>query len=271
MARIGDQGIAILTTESKPVDLAGTIPVDTVDARDLVEIKKAGYGVRPIGLGSRGYQLTETKPTRVLQIHPRAIASPEITDLERMLLLEPYQTTYPVKEAPEGQFLRAQGDRPSTNVTITTRSILEVMYLLSKTVAVPEEHREKGLVRFTRNPDGSPFDWFAVSGDLFHVCVSKHRPDSAFVAVKYRDYWYYIQDNDLSSKVTINLFNELLRLQKIGGVEGQPAAELCRLGLDRSGMGRVFEGVPLDTPYLLGDTANGEVRLPQFATRVIPP
>ena len=65
-----------------------------------------------------------------------------------------------------------------------------------------------------------------MSGDLFHVCVAKHRPDSAFVAVKYRDYCYYIPDNDLSSKVTINLFNELLRLQKIGGVEGSPLLSL---------------------------------------------
>ena len=100
------------------------------------------------------------------------------------------------------------------------------MYLLSKTVAVPREHCEKGLVRFTRNPDGSPFDWNLVTGDLFHVCVAKHRPDSAFVAVRYRDYWYYIPDDDLSSKVTVNLFNELLRLQKIGTIEGQPLLSL---------------------------------------------
>ena len=44
--------------------------------------------------------------------------------------------------------------------------------------------------------------------------------------MKYRDYWYYIQDTDLSSKTTLNLFNELLRLQKIGAVEGQPLLSL---------------------------------------------
>ena len=45
------------------------------------------------------------------------------------------------------------------------------------------------------------------------------------MAVKYRDYRYFIRDTDLSSK-TINLFNELLRLQKIGAVEGQPLLSL---------------------------------------------
>ena len=180
-------GIGILTTQKRSSDLPETI---TLDARDLVEIKKAGYGVRPVGLGS-GYQLTETRPIRVLEIHPRAIASPEILEIDRKLGLRPYQSSYPVEEAPEGQFLRTVEGAPRDRITFTTRSILEVMYLLSKTVDLPEEHCRKGLARFTRNPDGSPFDWNQVSGDLFHVCVSKHRPDCAFVAVRYRDYWYY--------------------------------------------------------------------------------
>ena len=222
---LDNRGISVLTTEDRPSDLAGTIPVDDLKAHDLVEIKKAGYGVRPIGLGS-GYQLTETKPLRVLKIHPAAIALPETLEFERMLRLRPYLDTYPVEEAPEGQFRRAEVDKPMTSLKVTNRSILEVMYLLSETVAVPREHAEKGLVRFTRNPDGSPFDWNLVTGDLFRVCVARHRPDSAFVAVKYRDYWYYVADDDLSSKVTMNLFNELLRLQKIGGVEGQPILSL---------------------------------------------
>ena len=218
-------GIGILATEQHCSDLAETTTVANVEARDLVEIKKAGYGVRQIP-GSSGYQLTQTKPVRVLAIQPQAVGSPEILELDRRLGLIPGLPSYPVVEAPEGQFLRTIEDEPRDKITFTTRSILEVMYLLSKTVAVPEEHCRKGVVRFTRNLDGSPFDWGQVSGDLFRVCVSKHRPDSAFVAVKYRDYWYFIRDNDLSSKTTINVFNELLRLQKIGAVEGQPLLSL---------------------------------------------
>ena len=162
----------------------------------------------------------------MLEIHPGAIASPEILDLDREARAPALPVELSGGGGPEGQFLRTVEDPPRDKITFTNRSILEVMYLLSKTVDVPEEHCRKGLVRFTRNPDGSPFDWNQVSGDLFHVCVSKHRPDSAFVAVKYRDYWYYIRDDDLSSKTTLNLFNELLRLQKIGAVEGQPLLSL---------------------------------------------
>ena len=98
--------------------------------------------------------------------------------------------------------------------------------MLSKTVAVPEEHARKGIVRLTVNPDGSPFDWGMVTGDLFRVCVSRHRPNRAYVAVKYRGYWFFVDDRDVSSKGTMNLFSELLRLQRIGGVEGQPLLSL---------------------------------------------
>ena len=226
LGHLETQGNGVLTIENRVSALPQAIPVENLQAHDVVEIKKAGYGVRPIGFGSAGYELTETKPVRVLQIHPRAIASAEMLELEGWLGLLPYRSTYPVEEAPEGQFLRMDEDPPSDKLTLTNRSILEVMYLLSKTVEVPEEHCRKGLALFARNPDGSPFDWNLVIGDLFHVCVSRHRPDLAYVAVKYRDFWYSIRDDDLSSKTTLNLFSELLRLQKIGAVEGQPILSL---------------------------------------------
>jgi hypothetical protein len=117
-------------------------------------------------------------------------------------------------------------DRPSEKITVTTRSILEVMYLLSKTVSVPEEHAAKGILAFTHNPDGTLFDWRMVTGDLFKVCVAKHKPRDAYISVKYRGYWYYIDDRDLSSKTTLNLFNELLWLQRVGASEGSPILTL---------------------------------------------
>jgi hypothetical protein len=161
---------------------------------------------------------------KVVQVDPGSIASAEVLGLGQILGLKPYLTTYDVLEAPEGQIRR--GPEPRIDITITTRSLLEVMYLLSKTVAVPEEHLDAGLAQLTRNPDGTPFDWCMVSGDLFRVCVSKHRPGVAFASVQYRGYWYYIDDRDATSKATFNMFNELFRLQRIGAAEGQPVLTL---------------------------------------------
>ena len=37
--------------------------------------------------------------------------------------------------------------------------------------------------------------------------------DNAYLAVQYRDMWFYIQDNDVASKETFMLFETLLALQ----------------------------------------------------------
>jgi hypothetical protein len=215
--------VTILTTQQRSADLTDVVPVAAVGAQDAVAIKKEGLGVRALG-PDRGYQLTQTRAVKVVEIDPGSVASAEVIGLGQILGLKPYLTTYDVLEAPEGQIRR--GPELRTDITITTRSLLEVMYLLSKTVAVPEEHLDAGLAQLTRNPDGSPFDWYMVSGDLFRVCVSKHRPGSAFVSVPYRGYWYSLDDRDATSKATFNMFNELFRLQRIGAAEGQPVLTL---------------------------------------------
>lgn len=223
LAELERRRVAILTTQERSADLTDIVPVAAIHAQDAVALKKEGLGVRALG-PNLGYQLTQAKPVKVVQIDPGSATSPDVLDLVQILGLPPYQTTYDVEEAPQGQVRR--GSEPRAKVTFTTRSILEVMYLLSKTVAVPQEHVGAGLAPITRNPDGTPFDWCMVTGDLFRACASKHRPKTAYVSVPYRGYWYSIDDRDAASKVTLNLFNELLRLQKTGTASGQPVLTL---------------------------------------------
>ena len=223
LADLQRRRIAILTTQQQSTDLIDAVPIAAISAQDEVAIKKEGLGVRSLG-PFQSYQLTQTKPLKVVRIAPESVDSPEVLGLTEALGLHPYHATYEVAEAPEGQIRRGPGRLDK--ITFTTRSILEVMYVLSKTVAVPEEHLAAGLAPLTRNPDGSPFDWRMVTGDLLRVCVSKHRPATPFVSVRYRGYWYSIDDRDATSKATFNLFNELLRLQKIGAAEGQPVLTL---------------------------------------------
>ena len=167
------QRIAVLTTQPRTTDLADAVPIASVNAQDEVAIKKEGLGVRSLG-PFQSYQLTQTKTVKVVQLDPASVDSPEVLGLADALGLLPYQAAYEVTEAPEGQIRRSHS--PLDKVTFTNRSILEVMYVLSKTVEVPREHVEAGVAPITRNPDGSPFDWRMVTGDLFRVCVSKHRP-----------------------------------------------------------------------------------------------
>ncbi len=146
--------------------------------------------------------------------------------MERALKVKPAQETYDVEEVVEGQLRPGQAEPARTKITVTTRSVLEVMYLLSQTITVPSEHVCAGVVTETRNPDGSVFDWGQVLGDLFRVEVAKKKPKTAYLAVPYRGYWFYIDDADSSSKITLNLFAELFRLQRISAAEGGPLLTL---------------------------------------------
>lgn len=97
-------------------------------------------------------------------------------------------------------------------IKIRTRSILGMMFYISQAVEVPEEHIECGLVNVTRYPDGTPFDWNAVSGREMIVRCTKFRP-CASVRICYRGYWYYIDDADLNSKSTFMILSTLVDLQ----------------------------------------------------------
>jgi hypothetical protein len=93
---------------------------------------------------------------------------------------------------------------------------------------VPREHLAAGLVRPPAAPDGQPFDERAVTEGLFavHACLGHKPPPSAFVAVKYRDYWYHIDDRDQQSKATFALVPSLSRLDFARQLPGGPCLTL---------------------------------------------
>jgi hypothetical protein len=219
------QRLIVLTTENRQTDVPGAVTMPSLSAQDLLKITAAGQGVRALP-DNRGYLLTQSKSVRVLRVAPDALGAPEVVELATALHLKPGHASYEVEEAASGQLRPAIKDTGRTKLSVTTRSVLEVMYLLSHNIMTPEEHLAAGLVSETRNADGSSFDWNDVIGDLFRVQVCKHRPKAAYLAVPYRGYWFYIDDFDASSKITLTLFSELFRLQRLGAAEGQPLLTL---------------------------------------------
>lgn len=101
-------------------------------------------------------------------------------------------------------------------IGIMTRSILSCMYYLSHGVQVPQEHIDCGMVRAPVCPDGVDDEsWQKMFCQLIRVSWSRFPPRNAFVAVKYEDYWYYIEDSDRSSKKTFALLMQLYNLNAI--------------------------------------------------------
>ena len=116
------------------------------------------------------------------------------------------------------------------------RSTVQALFYMSHGVAVPPEHAAEGLARSTAGPDGRVFDWREVTAGLFTVCSVKrhHRPEHAYVAVGYRDHWFYIDDRDHASKATFNLMLQLARLDLSGdGTRSRQGSPLLTLPVGR--------------------------------------
>src|SRR5262249_22261452 len=139
----------------------------------------------------------------VLEINPAAIGHPALEEMASLLHLQPGRTRYEVVVAPGMVPDPAQAPSPpSREIQVSLRSSAQVYFYLANGVEVPCEPLEAGLVKPPAAPAGTLFDGRIVTDGLFavHACKGHKPPPTAFVAIKYRDYWYYIDDTDQQSK-----------------------------------------------------------------------
>ena len=80
------------------------------------------------------------------------------------------------------------------DMVVKTRSVLAILQVFSAHVVLPPSHTDSG-----RASVGAP-DSLDVTADAFRILSSPEAPVDAFVAVNYRDTWFYIDDRDLASK-----------------------------------------------------------------------
>ena len=96
---------------------------------------------------------------------------------------------------------------------VNSRSILACMYYMSLGIKVPQWDVVNQSVILTKTKEGQIFDWQEVLGDLFEIKWCEDYPEHAYVAVKYRNNWFYIDDYDSASKRTFVLLMQLYSLQ----------------------------------------------------------
>ena len=94
-----------------------------------------------------------------------------------------------------------------------SRSLLGVLYFLSQSVEVPAEDVQAGLVTVTEDALGQPFDWSRITRKIMTIHSQRKRPDNAYVAVQHRGWWFYIADDDHTSKATWSFLSILFALQ----------------------------------------------------------
>lgn len=93
---------------------------------------------------------------------------------------------------------------------VQVRTVLELLNYLSKGVDVPVEDLMANIARTTYDQHHRPFDWHLITHGQLCVRFSKLRPNNAYIAVRYRNYWFYVADNDVHSKETINMLSVIM-------------------------------------------------------------
>ena len=202
-AQVGE--LAAIRTEDRAVEVGGPPVPAAVAAAGAVEAAKAGLEYRPRADGS-GWVPVRVSRRLVVGVSPGAETAPELLELAGLLNLVPGLSRYEVEVSGRGGPDPLKFPTPpAAEVRVVPRSTAQAAGFLANGVEVPAGHLAAGLAR--------PADPAATAG-LFavRVCGGHRPPPGAFVAVRYRDHWYWIDDRDAASKATFALLLHLSRL-----------------------------------------------------------
>jgi hypothetical protein len=122
-------------------------------------------------------------------------------------------------DAPEYALSFGAVSRSPTEIALLTRSILEILTDLSFDVEVPREHEQDGRV-------GPPLPPDIEKKTGFRILSGADRPREAFAAVRYQNYWFWIDERDFSSKRALSFMLVLTALAETGTPVAPPAVTI---------------------------------------------
>ena len=184
---------------------SGPTPDYAPEYKDFLTVAKLMRTLQKRNLSNVEYELVDGKSTLVFSLAKEALELSETHKLAEMLRLTPGKTEYPIR--------MNDVDHNPNLVRLRTRSVMGILYLLSQSVEVPQEDVRRGKLTTTKYEDGRPFNWSNLFGDLFQIKSSPDKPSDAFVSIKYRGHWFYIDDTDVESKRTYALFSQIFAIQ----------------------------------------------------------
>ena len=201
----------------------GAVPVSAVLGQDMVLAAKEGYVYE-----KADDQVTLVKRGKLMAmaINPEETEAADVQELERVLGLEIGRSAYTFKSREDAEIDMNMGsavglaEDATDTMAMNVRSGYQVLAFLSKGVDVPDAHVRRCSVQLFQGPDGRPFDGRQLTRGLFHVCVQKHRPLRSDLAVHYRGHWFYIPEDDVQSRATLNLLKLAIDLQSEAGQTG---------------------------------------------------
>ncbi len=190
------------------VAAAGPTPDYVPDYADFQRLARA---LRQLQIAGRLEASLEPESQKI-QLRVRPARTPEeqaaLDEMRSLLGVDPALDAYRVVAA----------RRPSgpDEIAVMGRSLMASLYFVSQSVEAPTADEEGGRVTVTRYPDGRPFDWSQVTSEILRVRSASEEPANAAVKVFHRGSWFYIADDDLTSKTTFSLLSFLFNLTAAG-------------------------------------------------------
>ena len=162
-----------------------------------------------------------------LKIRPQYVDSPEMQEVARIFHLTPGLRKYKVKseltEEAEEKLPRPLGDDtdlPEHAVRIADHDVP------LQGCMCPRGTRADWCRAGDSRPGWNSLRLDAVTAGTFFVHAQKHRPHAAEVAVYYRGYWFYIAQDDVSSRALLAILEILFALQESDGKNVGPLLTL---------------------------------------------
>jgi hypothetical protein len=123
------------------------------------------------------------------------------------------------KDAKEYRVVFGSAPRNDEEIAMITRSLLEILIDLGAAIDVPRESVTEG-----RTPATKAFETDGPDGyrPLIRVQSGAQHPEDAFVAVQYRNSWFWIEDRDYASKSLFSFLLILLSLTDADPGKGSP-------------------------------------------------
>lgn len=213
LQRLQDRKLIALYYESVDEVVASGDASREFSVSEQIEAHEQGYKVQMEGDGSWVITRKERKP--VLQFGSIDPTDEDFQVFCQSFRLDPNLRTFELTEGGVDPFYRGMPPDGLTKLDLETRSLLQVLFFVSHGVEVPSEHTLSGIAPATGGDVANSFDWSQVMKGLIKVrhCKGRRPPAYAAVAVRYQDYWFYIDARDRDSKATFCLLLEVSRLE----------------------------------------------------------
>ena len=206
--------ISINGWKNQQATLDGIKPADPEfdRVRELMRKIQLSGGVRLYVKPEANKEPASILALRRTNIDPETLA--DIRELRRLLKLNP--------DAEEFTLVQAPVSSSDTEVAVLTRSIISLMQNMAAQVEVPSEDLAKNYAFPGYETMGNIPD----TDRMIRIRSAKQKSNEAFVAVNYRNTWFWIDDSDLRSKLEFLQLMNLFTMADTAPRENQPVVTI---------------------------------------------